>query len=116
MGGYFDRIDIIATRFTKLVMQWRYLVVLFCLGMAFYIGSGAQYLEFASNYRVFFSKENPELTAFEQLQTTYTKNDNFLFVLEPSDKGAFSPNTLKAVQQLSEAAWQMSTTGPVTRV
>ena len=64
-------------------------------------------LEFASNYRVFFSDENPELVAFEDLQATYTKNDNFMFVLEPSDGNAFSSDTLAAVESLTEAAWQI---------
>jgi predicted RND superfamily exporter protein/outer membrane lipoprotein-sorting protein len=71
------------------------------------IGTGAANLEFANNYRVFFSDENPELTAFENLQATYTKNDNFLFVLEPSDGDAFSANSLAAVEELTEAAWQI---------
>jgi hypothetical protein len=74
---------------------------------AFAIGSGAVNLEFANNYRVFFSDENPELTAFENLQATYTKNDNFLFVLEPSGGDAFSADTLAAVEELTEAAWQI---------
>jgi predicted RND superfamily exporter protein len=71
------------------------------------IGSGGRFLEFTNNYRAFFSSENPELTAFEKLQSTYTKNDNFLFVIEPSDNNAFSRETLTAVAFLTEEAWQI---------
>ncbi|MDX1509120.1 MAG: MMPL family transporter, partial [Woeseiaceae bacterium] len=71
------------------------------------VGSGAGRLEFSTNYRVFFSDANPELQAFEDLQNTYTKNDNFFFVVEPRDSEAFSASTLAAVEQLTEAAWQI---------
>jgi predicted RND superfamily exporter protein len=56
---------------------------------------------------VFFSEANPELQAFENLQNTYTKNDNFFFVIEPRSGHAFDAETLAAVEQLTEAAWQI---------
>ena len=107
MANTFQTIDQFAVRLTRGVLRWRWLVVLAAIVGALAVGSGAQHLEFANNYRVFFSDENPELTAFEDLQATYTKNDNFLFVLEPSDGDAFSANTLAAVESLTEAAWQI---------
>ncbi len=100
-------IDRFAATFTKAVLRFRWLVILAAIVGAVAIGSGAQNLEFANNYRVFFSDENPELTAFEDLQATYTKNDNFLFVLEPANGDAFSVDTLTAVESLTEAAWQI---------
>ena len=107
MANSFQTIDRFAARWTRGVLRWRWLVVLAAVVGALAVGSGAQHLEFANNYRVFFSDENPELTAFEDLQATYTKNDNFLFVLEPSDGDAFSANTLTAVESLTDAAWQI---------
>jgi len=107
MSKTFRLIDRIATRFTRGVIRFRWLVILAAVLGAGAIGSGAQYLEFANNYRVFFSDENPELVAFEELQATYTKNDNFVFVLEPADGDAFSSGTLAAVEALTEAAWQI---------
>jgi len=100
-------LDSLATRFTRGILRFRWLVILTAVLGAVTIGSGAQNLEFASNYRVFFSDENPELVAFEELQATYTKNDNFIFVLEPSDGNAFSTDTLAAVESLTDAAWQI---------
>jgi len=107
MGNSFQTIDRFAERLTRGVIRWRWLVVLAAVTSALAIGSGAGNLEFANNYRVFFSDENPELTAFEDLQATYTKNDNFLFVMEPADGDAFSAETIAAVETLTEAAWKI---------
>ena len=107
MSNSFQTIDRFAARLTRGVIRWRWMVVLAAVLGALAMGSGAQHLEFANNYRVFFSDENPELNAFEELQATYTKNDNFLFVLEPSDGDAFSADTLTAVETLTDAAWKI---------
>jgi len=107
LGNSFQTIDRFAERLTRGVIRWRWLVVLAAVVSALAIGSGARHLEFANNYRVFFSDENPELMAFEDLQATYTKNDNFLFVLEPADGDAFSADTVTAVEALTDAAWKI---------
>ena len=107
MGNSYQAIDRFATGLTRGVIRWRWLIVIAAILASVAIGSGGRYLEFANNYRVFFSDENPELTAFEDLQATYTKNDNFLFVLEPGGGNAFSAETLSAVEQLTEQAWQI---------
>jgi predicted RND superfamily exporter protein len=107
MGNSFQTIDRLAANFTRGVMRWRWWVLMAALVSAVTVGSGGQFLEFANNYRVFFSDGNPELKAFEELQATYTKNDNFLFVLQPSDGDAFSADTLTAVEVLTEASWKI---------
>ncbi|GLQ30341.1 efflux RND transporter permease subunit [Litoribrevibacter albus] len=107
MDRYFKNIDRFAVRLTEMAIRFRYLVVLLAVMSAVMIGSGGRFLEFANNYRVFFSQDNPELNAFESLQATYSKNDNFLFVLEPADGVVFSPQMLKAVAYLTEQAWQI---------
>jgi predicted RND superfamily exporter protein/outer membrane lipoprotein-sorting protein len=107
MGTTFTLTDQLATRLARGVVRWRWLVILAAVTSAVTIGSGAGRLEFANNYRAFFSDENPELTAFENLQATYTKNDNFIFVIESDNEDAFSANTLKAVEQLTAEAWRI---------
>ena len=107
MGTYFKAIDRFAAALTRRVISNRWLVILFSLALAVAAGTGAKNLEFSTNYRVFFSDANPELQAFEDLQNTYTKNDNFFFVFEPDASGAFSPQTLDAVEVLTEEAWKI---------
>jgi predicted RND superfamily exporter protein len=107
MGNYFRGIDRFAAALTRRVVSRRWLVIALSLALAATAGFGAGNLEFSTNYRVFFSDANPELRAFEDLQNTYTKNDNIFFVVESDDGRAFSPETLAAVERLTDSAWKI---------
>lgn len=69
--------------------------------------AGGQFLYFDNDYRTFFGKDNPQLQAFEEIQKTYTKIDNVLFAFEPVGEKADSVEVLKAVEALTEMAWQL---------
>nr|CRH07047.1 conserved membrane protein of unknown function [Candidatus Magnetococcus massalia] len=69
--------------------------------------SGMRFLGFDTDYRTFFSKDNPQLIAFEELQNTYTKNDNVLFVLTPKGGNVFTRETMQIVRDLTEQSWQI---------
>ena len=107
MSHYFKAIDGFAVRLTQTVIKFRWFVVIAAVLIGFGIGSGGQHLEFEKNYRIFFSNDNPELKEFEELEATYTQNDNFLFIIEPESGDAFSRETLTAVETLTEQAWQI---------
>lgn len=93
--------------FSEWVIRWRWWLILLCIATTVAAGSGARFLEFTTDYRVFFSKENPQLQAFEELQDVYSKNDNVLFVIAPKDGRVFTRETLATVEWLTEAAWQL---------
>jgi predicted RND superfamily exporter protein len=69
--------------------------------------SGARFLGFSDNYRVFFSKENPDLALLDAVQDMYVKDDNLLFVLAPKDGAVFTPPTLAAIEWLTSEAWKL---------
>jgi predicted RND superfamily exporter protein len=68
---------------------------------------GLGWLGFKNDYRMFFSKENPELLAFERLQRTFTKADNVLIAITPRRGGLLSRETLAAVEALTSRSWQL---------
>ncbi|MEH6534628.1 MAG: MMPL family transporter [Photobacterium frigidiphilum] len=109
MDRYFEAIDQFSAKLTRGVIQFRWLVLIGVIVMTVGVGTGMSKLEFSANYRTFFSDENPELAAFENLQATYTKNDNILFVIEPESvkETAFTNNTLSAVEALTAEAWKI---------
>jgi predicted RND superfamily exporter protein len=88
------------------ILRYKWLVILLSVLAVLGLASGARFLSFTNDYRVFFSKENPQLLAFENLQDTYSRNDNVMMVLVPKDGNVFTANTLRAVEWLTEQAWQ----------
>ena len=93
--------------FAESIIRFRWWVMLATLLLVAVSGSGMRFLEFSNDYRVFFSKDNPELAAFESLQNTYTKNDNVLFVIAPRDGKVFTRETLASIEWLTKEAWQI---------
>ncbi len=89
------------------ILKYRWLVIILSLILVFAAASGGKHLKFTTDYRVFFSADNPELLAFQDLENTYTKNDNVLFVLTPKSGKVFTTESLEAVEWLTEQSWQM---------
>lgn len=94
-------------RYAEWVVRYRWLVIVLTVIATMALAAGGKNLAFTNDYRVFFSKENPQLLAFEELQEAYTKSDNVLIMLEPKDGDVFSAETLAAVADLTDRAWQI---------
>ena len=107
MGAIRNRTDMFATALAEAMIRWRWIVILATILVTVGFAMGMPRLAFDTNYRAFFSDENPELAAFENFQATYTKNDNFLIVVRPADGNVFSQTTLAAVEEITEAGWQV---------
>ena len=99
--------DRIALRFADFSIRKPWLTIALSLIVMAIAASGLSGLGLATNYRVFFSPDNPELVAFEHFQETYTKNDNILFYVQPEQDAVFSPQVADAVETLTKAAWQI---------
>lgn len=89
------------------VIKYRWLIIVLSFVIVFAAASGGRFLVFKADYRVFFSGDNPQLQAFEKLEKTYSRNDNVLFILTPKNGNVFTRETLKAVETLTEKAWQI---------
>jgi predicted RND superfamily exporter protein len=93
--------------YTHLIIRWRYAVVLVTVALVMLAGYGGQKLGFSNDYRMFFGPDNPQLLAFEKMQNTFNKNDNILFVITPKDGKVFTTETLTAIKDITEEAWQI---------
>ena len=102
-----QRQESFAGRYARWVLRWRVPIILATVVAAVVAASGARFLYFSQDYRVFFSKQNPQLEAFEALQNIYTQSDNVFFVVDPPDGEAFSAETLAAIEDLTAAAWKI---------
>lgn len=93
--------------FTDFVLKWRWLVVVGSILLAVGAAAGGKNLEFSTNYRVFFSSENPQLNAFEALQRTYTREDVITFVIQPDQGSVFRPDLIESIRDLTEKSWKI---------
>jgi len=89
------------------VLKHRWIIILTSLVLVALAAIGTKNLYFTTNYRVFFSEDNPQLMAFEALEKTYTQNDNLLFVFVPADGNVFTRETLEVIRDFTERAWQI---------
>ena len=94
-------------RYISFVITHPWQIFILTLLVVMSAGSGGRFIEFTNDYRVFFSEENPELQAFEEMQNIYTKTDNVLFVIEPEGTDVFNISTLNMIAELTESSWQI---------
>lgn len=93
-------------RFHELIRRWRPLLLVLLPLAALLLAQGASKLGFVSDYRVYFSDDNPQLQAFDAMQRTYAKSDNLLIVLSPKDGDAFGAQALAAQHWATAEAWK----------
>ena len=106
-NGHSTSFDDKVVAYANWVIAKRWFVIVATIVFAVLAASGARFLNFSNDYRVFFSPENPQLAAFEALQNVYTKADNILIVVKPRSGEVFTPRNLDAVRRITEAAWKI---------
>jgi predicted RND superfamily exporter protein len=95
-------------QYGEFVVRRPFLVILISLLLAMAGLAGGQHLRFTNDYRYFFSNENPYLTAFEELERTYSSPDTLFYVYQPKDgSDATSREALNLAYDLTESGWQI---------
>ena len=95
-------------QYGEFVIRRPFLVILVSLLLAMAALAGGQHLRFTNDYRYFFSEENPYLTAFEELERTYSSPDTIIYVYQPKDgSDATSRQALNLAYELTESGWQV---------
>ncbi|MCF6324698.1 MAG: efflux RND transporter permease subunit [Gammaproteobacteria bacterium] len=94
-------------RYASWVVRHPWIVILITLLLVMAAASGGRLLVFNTDYRVFFSDDNPQMLAFDAVEEQYSKNDNVMFMLVPKGGDVFNQQTLEVIKILSEEAWQL---------
>jgi len=102
-----ERIKVMREKLYGFIGKHPFWVILVCITFTVMAGMGTGKLEFKNDYRVFFSEENPQLTAFESMQKVYSKSDNVAFIVAPKDGQVFTEKHLIALKSLTKASWQV---------
>ncbi len=93
-------------QYAQFILRHKWATIILALLWIMAMAAGAQRLTFTNDYRVFFGEDNPQLLAFENLQDTYAKTDNVMFLLVPEDGEVFTRETLGAIAWLTEKSWE----------
>jgi len=95
------------TRLPERLVDYRLILAFFSLILIAGLGAGLGQLRFESDYKIFFSDDNPQLLAHLDNQDRYTKSDNVTFVIAPKDEQIFSAETLSSIIKLTDESWKI---------
>ena len=93
--------------YIKFIMRHRIWVISLILLGSIAASSGMSKLTFASDYRVFFGADNPDLKKWDDYQATFSNNDNVLFVLQFPTGDSFDRDMAMVIEDLTERAWTL---------
>ena len=104
----------IAEVFFKLTHNSPIKTIIILLVLCFTLGSGAVNIKFNDDYRVYFSKDNVDLQAWEQVLDTYSRTDPLIVTIQAKDgTRIFDKNNIYAIRDLTQSLWHVEF---VTRV
>jgi hypothetical protein len=102
--------------FAAWTIRNRWTILILTILVTLGAGYGAKNIEFLNNYRIFFSEDNPQLQAFDELQKVYTKDDQVLITMTPAGGNAFDPKFLEAIEWTTAEAWKLPFTTRVDSI
>ena len=89
------------------VIRFRWLIIISSVLLTVLMAMGMKNLAFNPDSRVFFSEQNPQLIALEELENTFTKSENIYIAIRPADGDVFNQKTLGLINVLTQACWQI---------
>ena len=84
--------------------RWRVVALATLLMLA--MTAGARFLGVTNDYRIMFGEGNPQLAAFDDLESTYTVSNTALIAVAPREGSVFTRKALAAIEELTAAAWE----------
>ena len=89
------------------IIRQRWLILAFTIMIVVGAGSGMEKLQFSSDYRDFFEKDNPKLMAFEALQDKFVRSNNVFLAIESKTGNLYTEKGLKTLIRLSNELWTL---------
>ncbi len=92
-------------RYASIVINKPYVILVLMILFVLCLAASTPNLIFTNDFKVFFSKDNPQLLAFNHLEKTYNKQDNLVFYIAPKNKNIFTKKNLTLVFELTNLGW-----------
>lgn len=75
------------------IISYRWWIISFSFLATLLLELGIQRLAFNPDSRFFFSKQTPQLIAFEKMEDTFNRNENIYLAVQPERGGVFNGDT-----------------------
>ncbi|WP_290567053.1 efflux RND transporter permease subunit, partial [Algiphilus sp.] len=89
------------------MIVWRGVCAAVAVLVSLIASAGMMYLSFTTDYRAFFSEDNPDLKQLEFIEQNFARAETLVITLAPQDGAVFSGDTLDAVRWLSDQALRL---------
>ena len=93
-------------RFIGIVLHRRWAVLVATTLLMLAVTGGARFIGITNDYRSLFDEDNPQLAALDALEETYSSSNTALVAVAPREGSVFTRETLAAIEELTDAAWQ----------
>ncbi len=93
-------------RYAAAVLRYRWLVLGLALLLMLAVTAGAGFIGVTNDFRSLFDDDNPQLVAFDAFEDTYGASNTALIAVAPREGDVFTRETLRAIEELTEAAWR----------
>lgn len=84
-----------------------YKIIAACSLLLVALSLGLSSLTISNDFRVYLSKDNPQLLAFESFEDNYVRSDSATLVIESKQGDLFSQKALALIKSATELAWQI---------
>ena len=89
------------------MLRRRWLALASSVAVMLALAAGLQYIVISNDWRDMLDEGNPELVAFDALEDTYTATNGAIIAVAPKSGTVFTREALGAIEELTEAAWQV---------
>ena len=93
-------------RFIGFVLHRRWAMLVATTVLMLAVTGGARFIGITNDYRSLFDEDNPQLAALDALEETYSSSNTALVAVAPREGSVFTRETLAAIEELTDAAWQ----------
>ncbi len=94
-------------RYSAFILRYRWLVIASAVSVMLVLTAGLQFITASNDWRDNLEKNDPHLLAFDALEDTYSATNAALIAVAPKGGSVFTREALDAVEELTEAAWQV---------
>ncbi len=94
-------------RYFHIIQNYPKLIVVLAATIVLLLGSGVHRLTITNDFRVYFSEDNPQLAAFDNLEETFGKQDSLYYFIRPKTGDVFQKDVIALIWSLTEKAWSL---------